>query len=135
MSMMDTIQEKAASVLGSSNTQLTQAVSKLIDECGGMDGVIKKFEDKGLGDVVQSWIGNTPNKSVTADQITNVFGADLLQRVASRVGMTQESLSQQLATYLPLLVDKLSPEGVIPHEGWWARSVDKAKEFFGFNKH
>lgn len=135
MSMMDTIQEKAASVLGTSNTQLTQAVSKVIDECGGMDGLIKKFQDKGLGDVVQSWIGNTPNKSVTADQITNVLGPNLLQKVASHVGMTPETLSQQLATYLPLLVDKLSPGGMIPHDGWWAKSLDKAKELFGMNKH
>lgn len=135
MSMMDTIQEKAASVLGSSNTQLTQAVSKLIDECGGMDGLVQKFENKGLGDVVQSWIGNTPNKSVTADQITNVFGPALIQKVASKVGMSPETLSSQLATYLPLLVDKLSPNGVIPQEGWWARSVEKAKELFGMHKH
>ncbi|MBS1969833.1 MAG: DUF937 domain-containing protein [Bdellovibrionales bacterium] len=135
MSMMDSIQEKAASVFGSSNTQLTQAVSKIIDECGGMDGLIKKFQDKGLGDTVQSWIGNTPNKSVTADQITNVLGPALLQKVASKVGMAPETLSQQLATYLPLLVDKLSPEGMVPHEGWWAKSLDKAKEFFGMNKH
>jgi len=135
MSMMDTIQEKAASVLGSSNTQLTQAVSKLIDECGGMDGLVQKFQDKGLGDVVQSWIGNTPNKSVTADQITNVFGPALIQKVASKVGMSPEALSSQLATYLPLLVDKLSPDGMMPHEGWWTKSVDKAKDFFGMNKH
>lgn len=135
MSMMDIIQEKTASVVGASNTQLTQAISKIIDECGGMDGLVKKFQDKGLGDVVQSWISSAPNKPVTADQITNVIGPDLLQKVASNVGMTPESLSQQLSTYLPLLVDKLSPEGVVPHEGWWARGLDKAKEFFGLTKH
>lgn len=135
MSLTDTIQEKAASILGTSNTQLTQAISKVIDECGGMDGLIKKFQDKGLGDVVQSWIASTPNKSITSDQITNVLGQDLLQKVASKVGMTPESLSQQLSTYLPLLVDKLSPEGRVPHEGWWARGLDKAKEFFGMTKH
>lgn len=135
MSMMDMIQEKAASVLGSSNIQLTQAVSKIIEESGGMDGLIKKFQDKGLGDVVQSWISNTPNKSVTSDQITNVFGPALMQKVASKVGMFPDTLSQQLATYLPLLVDKLSPNGMVPHEGWWAKSLDKAKDFFGMNKH
>jgi uncharacterized protein YidB (DUF937 family) len=135
MSMTDIIQEKTASVVGASNTQLTQAISKIIDECGGMDGLVKKFQDKGLGDVVQSWISSSPNKPVSADQITNVIGPDLLQKVASKVGMTQESLSQQLSTYLPLLVDKLSPQGVVPHEGWWARGLDKAKEFFGLTKH
>ncbi|WP_413290736.1 YidB family protein [Bdellovibrio sp. HCB337] len=131
MSMMDSIQEKAAGILGSSNTQVTQAISKIIDASGGMDGLVKKFQDKGLGDVVQSWISSAPNKSVTSDQIMNVLGPDLVQRVASKVGMTPESLSQQVATYLPLLVDKLTPNGMIPHEGWWARSLDKAKEFFG----
>lgn len=135
MNMMENIQEKAASVLGSSNTQLTQAVSQLIDECGGMDGLVKKFQDKGLGDVVQSWISSSPNISVSSDQITNVLGFDLLQKVARQVGMTPEGLSQQLSTYLPLLVDKLSPNGMVPQEGWWARSLDKAKEFFGMSKH
>jgi len=131
MGMMNNIEEKAASVLGTSNTQLTQAVSNVIEECGGMDGLIKKFQDKGLGDVVQSWISNSPNKSITPEQVTNVLGADLIQKVASKAGMTSESLTQQLATYLPLLVDKLSPEGIIPHEGWFARTLDKTKEFFG----
>lgn len=135
MGLTDSIQEKAASVLGSSNKQLTQAISYLVDECGGMDGLIKKFKDKGLGDVAQSWISNTPNKSITSDQITNVLGQELLQKVASKVGMTPDSLSQQLSTYLPLLVDKLSPGGQVPHEGWWARGLDKAKEFFGMTKH
>lgn len=131
MSLMTDLQEKAASVLGSSNTQVTQAISQIIDECGGMDGLIKKFSDKGLGDVAQSWVSNNPNKPITADQVKNVLGMDLVQKVASRVGMTPDSLSQQVATYLPLLVDKLSPHGTVPHGGWWSRSLERAKEFFG----
>jgi uncharacterized protein YidB (DUF937 family) len=131
MSMLDTIQEKAASVLGSSNTQLTQAVSKIIEECGGMDGMIKKFQDSGFGDVVQSWIGSSPNKSITPEQVKTVLGTNLITKVADKVGMNPETLATQLATYLPLLVDKLSPEGVIPKEGWWAHTLDKTKEFFG----
>ncbi|MGZ3744198.1 MAG: YidB family protein [Pseudobdellovibrionaceae bacterium] len=135
MNRMDVIQEKAASVVGTSNPQLTQAISKIIDECGGMDGLIKKFQDKGLGDVVQSWISSAPNKPVTPDQVTNVLGAGLLQKVGKQVGMAPENLSQQLSIYLPLLVDKLTPTGEIPQEGWWARSLEKAKEFFGITKH
>jgi len=131
MSMITDIQQKAASVLGSSNTQVTQAISQLIDECGGMDGLMKKFSDKGLDDVVQSWVSNAPNKPVSAEQVKNAVGTDLIEKVATRVGMTPDSLCQQVATYLPLLVDKLSPHGSVPHEGWWSRSVEKAKEFFG----
>jgi uncharacterized protein YidB (DUF937 family) len=131
MSMITDIQQKAASVLGSSNTQVTQAISQIIDECGGMDGLMRKFSDKGLGDVVQSWVSNTANKPITSDQVKNVLGLSLLEKVATRVGMTPDSLSQQVATYLPLLVDKLSPHGSVPHGGWWSRSVEKAKEFFG----
>lgn len=134
MSKMDIIQEKAASIFGSSNAQLTPVVLKVIDECGGIDQLIKKFQDKGLGDIVQSWISNTPNKSVTSDQIVNVLGSSLLQKVAGKSGMTPETLSQQLATYLPLLLDKLTPEGTVPHEGWYSRGIDKAKEFFGMGK-
>ncbi|HEY8270910.1 MAG TPA: YidB family protein [Pseudobdellovibrionaceae bacterium] len=135
MNRMSNIQEEAASVVGSSNTQLTQAISKIIDECGGMDGLVKRFQDKGLGDVIQSWISSSPNKPLTADQITNVMGPGLIQKIAKQVGMSPENLSQQLSTYLPLLVDKMTPSGAVPHEGWWARSLDKAKEFFGLTKH
>ena len=135
MSMMSHLQEKAASVLGSANTQVTRAISLILDECGGMDGLLKKFSDSGFQEVAQSWVSNGPNQPINSEQITNILGRDLIQRVADRVGMTPESLSQQVATYLPLLVDKLSPEGTIPHEGWWSRSLDKAKEFFGMNRH
>lgn len=134
MSMMDKIQEKAAGVFGTTNAPLTQAVSRIIEACGGVDGLIKKFQDKGHGDIVQSWIARTPNKAITADQINSVIGPSLIQSVAAKVGMTPESLSQQLATYLPLLIDKLTPDGELPRENWWARTMDKARDFFGASR-
>lgn len=133
MNLSRDIRQTAPDVLGSSNTQLTQAITQIFHEIGGLDGLIEKFSDKGLEDVIKSWINTDSNKNITADQLRMILGPELLDGVAYRVGMTSENLSHQISLYLPLLVDRLSPEGKVPHERWWTRSVERLKEVFGLS--
>lgn len=107
MDLTNTLQEKASKVFGDTNVEFTEAVSKIFDECDGAEGLIKKFEEKGYGEIIHSWLGTDENKPIIAEQVTEVLGFDLLQRVSSRVDMTPESLAQQIATYLPMLMHKV----------------------------
>jgi uncharacterized protein YidB (DUF937 family) len=45
------------------------SVNELLDQFGGLDGIIQKLEDSGLGDQLSSWIGKGDNLPVSADQI------------------------------------------------------------------
>ena len=87
-------------------------------ELGGLNGLVDKFKQAGLGDVVGSWIGSGENAPISADQLSGVLGGDLMGKVASQLGMDPSQLSSQLAQMLPGLVDKLTPNGALPEAGF-----------------
>jgi uncharacterized protein YidB (DUF937 family) len=86
-------------------------------ELGGLNGLVTKFNQAGLGDVVGSWIGSGENQPISADQMTQVLGNDTLARAASQLGLDPSQLSGQLSAMLPGLIDKLTPNGAAPAGG------------------
>ena len=84
---------------------------------GGLRGLVEKFNEAGLGEVVGSWIGQGDNLPVSADQLKEVLGSDLLGKLAGQLGMDPAQASGQLADMLPGLVDQLTPQGVAPENG------------------
>jgi uncharacterized protein YidB (DUF937 family) len=91
-------------------------IGKLVNEHGGMEGMLGTLRDKGLAGAVGSWMGPGENEPVTADQMRDAFGSDRLERLANSSGMTQEEVGSQIATTLPTVVDRLTPEGYLPEE-------------------
>jgi uncharacterized protein YidB (DUF937 family) len=86
-------------------------------ELGGMNGLIEKFNQAGMGDVLSSWIGTGANQSISADQISSVLGSDAIGNIASQLGIDPAMASGQLAQMLPGLIDKLTPQGAVPEGG------------------
>ena len=84
---------------------------------GGLRGLVEKFNEAGLGEVVGSWIGKGDNLPVSAEQLKEVLGGDLLGKLAGQLGVDPALASGQLADLLPGLVDKLTPQGVAPENG------------------
>jgi uncharacterized protein YidB (DUF937 family) len=81
---------------------------------GGLGGLLSAFEQAGLGQVAQSWVGNGPNQSVSPQQLQNVFGQGQVQSMASQAGMEPNSFLAQLAQHLPNAVNGMTPEGRLP---------------------
>ena len=50
---------------------------------GGLGGLVGKFEQAGLGNVVSSWIGSGQNLPISAEQLQNVLGSDAVSGMAS----------------------------------------------------
>jgi uncharacterized protein YidB (DUF937 family) len=99
---------------GLNNTQqggLMNAVSGLLTQSGGIEGLMQKFGSHGLGDLVKGWVSTGPNPPATPDQIEKVFGGDQLQQMAAKAGIDPSQISAQIAHVLPGLVDKLTPQG------------------------
>lgn len=99
---------------------LTSVITGLLDnnsELGGIQGLIGKFDQAGLGELVQSWIGNGENLPVSAEQISRVLGSDLVKNIASQLGLDPEQASGQLAQLLPGLINQFTPQGNVPAEG------------------
>lgn len=100
--------------------QLMQVASSLLandGQLGGLQGLVDKFQQGGLGDVVSSWVGKGANLPISAEQLSGVLGNDTLQDLASKAGVNPQDLAGQLSSVLPGLVDKLTPNGQAPAAG------------------
>jgi uncharacterized protein YidB (DUF937 family) len=92
---------------------MVSVVNNILDQHGGLQGVINQFEQKGLGATVQSWVGTGPNQAITSDQVYQVLGPDLLQQLSAKSGLSVQDLATKLATVLPQAVDKMTPDGKV----------------------
>jgi uncharacterized protein YidB (DUF937 family) len=86
-------------------------------QVGGISGLQKMFQEKGLGGVVSSWIGSGQNLPISADQLQSVLHSDTLQQVAQKHGIDPSQLTSVMSTLLPHVVDKLTPDGQVPEPG------------------
>ncbi len=82
---------------------------------GGLAGLVNKMQQSGLGEVAASWIGTGQNHPISADQLGGVLGSDTVSNMANQLGLNQGDLLGQLTQVLPQLVDKLTPQGQVPH--------------------
>lgn len=99
---------------------LMSVVASLLDSngpTGGLAGLVARFQQGGLGDVVQSWISTGQNLPVSPAQLGQVLGNDTLSSLAGQLGVQQGDLAQQLSSLLPQVVDKLTPDGQLPQGG------------------
>jgi uncharacterized protein YidB (DUF937 family) len=100
--------------------EMLQAATSLLGsdgQFGGLQGLIAKFQQGGLGDIVSSWVGKGENLPISAEQLSGVLGNDTLQGLASQFGVNTQDLAGQLSSVLPGLVDKLTPDGEVPTAG------------------
>ncbi len=80
----------------------------------GLGGLIKQFQQKGLGDAVNSWINTGANKDVSSGQVSNALPSDMVDELAKRTGLSRDQVIGELARMLPNAVDKLTPNGRLP---------------------
>jgi uncharacterized protein YidB (DUF937 family) len=93
---------------------MVSVLNGIIEKHGGLQGVVSQFEQNGLGPTIKSWVGTGPNQPISPDQVHQALGADLLQQLAAKSGLSVQDLAQKLAQVLPQAVDGLTPNGTIP---------------------
>lgn len=119
MGLFDQLGQAAAGMVGQTGNQnpLLQAVVGLLAQnssVGGLGGLIQAFQKNGLGDIVNSWVSTGKNLPISPEQIQQGLGGDLLTQLASQAGVSTEAAGGQLASLLPGLIDKLTPDGKMP---------------------
>ena len=107
--------------LAAQNPQLVQVVMSLISNdgpVGGLPGLMAKFQQAGLGNVLNSWLSAGPNQAISGEQLSNVLGSGPLAQIAPQLGVAPGAAAGQIAQVLPGLVDHLSPQGDAPQGGF-----------------
>ena len=93
---------------------MVSVVNGIIEQHGGVQGLVNEFERNGLGQTVKSWVGTGPNQPVSPTDVHRVLGPDLLQQLAAKTGLPVQELTEKLSQVLPQAVDHLTPDGKIP---------------------
>jgi uncharacterized protein YidB (DUF937 family) len=114
---------------GGAQSPVVNAVLEMLSQggSGGLAGLVQTFREKGLGDVVSSWISTGPNLPISASQIQSALGNDTLRRLAEKAGLPLDAVSSQLAEVLPTAVDTLTPEGKVPVGGLLEQALGMLK--------
>jgi uncharacterized protein YidB (DUF937 family) len=116
---------------GGTQSNLVNEVMGLLNnqQMGGIEGLVQKFSGKGLGDIVNSWVGTGQNLPVSPQQIQQALGNDTIKQFASKMGVNPDQVTQQLSDLLPKVVDKLTPNGQIPQGDLMSKGMDLLKGF------
>ena len=119
MNPMDMAKMMLAKKLGADQGVVGDALGSLLSSQGGgadalnggLGGLVGAMKAKGMGDMAESWLGDGPNKDVSADQLKEVLGGQSVADAAAKLGTSEEGLLGTLKEALPQIVDKSSSGG------------------------
>lgn len=90
---------------------------------GGLENLIKGFQESGQGRTAQSWVNRGQNEEIAPGDLESALGADTIAALSRQTGMGHEELLAGLSQQLPDFVDQLTPDGRLPTEDEASRLV------------
>jgi uncharacterized protein YidB (DUF937 family) len=109
--MPGTQQGNAGSALGGS--AIMMLVLQLLQQNGGIGGLLSRMQQAGYGGQAQSWVGTGQNQPIPPDAMSQIFGGQLGQ-IAQQLGMSHDEAASSVAQALPDVVDRMTPQGSVP---------------------
>jgi len=89
-------------------------VKEYVEKQGGLDAVVKDFQSSGFGRQVDSWMSTGKNEAISAIEVGQAIGVSKLRDLAQATGVDFDKARDLLAEYLPIAIDKATPEGKLP---------------------
>lgn len=116
MGLMDSLVGAAVSSIagnaaGSTQNPAMQLAMQLIQQNGGVGGLMGQLQQGGLGDALSSWVSTGANQSVSGQDLQNAFGSEQLQQAAAAAGVDHSQAGDLLAQVLPQLINGMTPNG------------------------
>jgi len=99
---------------GGQQNQFVQMALQLLQQNGGVAGVLEKFKAAGYADHAASWQSTGPNMPVSGSVLQEVLGSGAIGQIAQQLGMSHGDTAGGLAQMLPQLVDSFTPNGHVP---------------------
>jgi uncharacterized protein YidB (DUF937 family) len=137
MDLMKMGQELLADKLGDKAGGLMEGLAGLTGGNLDIGSLMGKLKEGGLGDQVDSWMGDGDNAPVSADQLKSALGEDQIAAASEKMGVDTDTAAQQLSESLPDLADKFSgggsmldPSALMEKLGGASGALDMAKGLF-----
>jgi uncharacterized protein YidB (DUF937 family) len=103
-----------AIVGGAIGAEALTLIKNYVDKQGGLDAVVKDFQTIGFKKKVDSWISTGTNESISAVEVGQAIGVEKLKKLAEATGVDFDKARDLLAEYLPIAIDKATPDGKLP---------------------
>lgn len=101
---------------GGGGNGLLQIGLSLLQQNGGLEGVLGKFRQAGMGAEADSWVSTGPNRNISADQLQEVLGSGALGDIAAKLGISPDQAGSTMSQILPELINQLTPQGEVTAE-------------------
>ncbi len=101
---------------GMDTGKLLAAGFALLQQNGGVAGLVENLNRSGLADQASSWVGAGANKGVSPEQLLKALGDPALGKIASQLGISPQQASSTMSQLLPELINQLTPKGNIPDD-------------------
>ncbi len=113
MSLFDSITSAVGGQGGGQAALLPALLEQIKNYPGGVAGLIERFREGGLGEVVSSWVSTGPNQPVSGEQLHSVLGDGMVDSLSQQSGLDKGAVLQHLSSLLPSLVDQATPDGQV----------------------
>jgi uncharacterized protein YidB (DUF937 family) len=99
---------------GGQQSALVQMALQLLQQNGGVSGIMDKFRQAGYADQAASWQSTGANMPISGNVLQEVLGSGTVGQIAEQLGLSHGETAGGLAQMLPQLIDHLTPNGTIP---------------------
>jgi uncharacterized protein YidB (DUF937 family) len=99
---------------GGAQQMLLQAALGMMQQKGGLTGVLDAFKQNGMGDHAASWVGTGENQGLSIEQLTKALGPGAIAAIAEKAGMSHGEAGSGLAAMLPGIINQMTPQGNVP---------------------
>jgi uncharacterized protein YidB (DUF937 family) len=94
----------------SDNAKLVPEVVRMVQGMpGGVSGLIKQFQDRGLANVASRLIAKGGMKTISPEQIVHGLGMEKIEALATASGVDVKIVRKELVNILPSVLDQLAP--------------------------
>ena len=93
---------------------LLQQMISMLSQPGALGKLTSAFQQNGLGNVLESWLGTGTNLPISPAQVQQVFGTNALGDMAKKAGVAAPEAASIVSSLLPQVIDKISPGGKAP---------------------
>lgn len=110
------LQELLAPKQAAAPTAQAPAMGAGQEGSSGLDMLLRQFQQNGFGEVINSWIGTGQNQPISPTQLRQAIGQKTVNDLSDQTGVPHDDLLSQLAKILPVVIDKLTPNGQLPNQ-------------------
>jgi len=87
---------------------------QMVQQNGGLQGILSKFQQAGYGAQADSWVSTGQNQPISAEALQQVLGHGQIGQIAQQLGMSHSEAAGGLASMLPQMIDRMTPQGQVP---------------------